>query len=48
MLLEEVGSAGLYLASDLSQGVTGEVHYVDCGYNIVGIPSPGRMSRPTE
>jgi enoyl-[acyl-carrier protein] reductase I len=48
VLLEEVGSAGLYLASDLSQGVTGEVHYVDCGYNIVGIPSPGRMSRPTE
>ena len=36
--LEEVGSAGLYLASDLSQGVTGEVHYVDGGYNIVGIP----------
>ena len=33
------------LASDLSQGVTGEVHYVDGGYNIVGIPSPGRMSR---
>ena len=43
VLLEEVGSAGLYLASDLSQGVTGEVHYVDGGYNIVGIPSPGRM-----
>jgi enoyl-[acyl-carrier protein] reductase I len=48
VLLEEVGSAGLYLASDLSQGVTGEVHYVDGGYNIVGIPSPGRMSRPSE
>ena len=43
VLLEEVGSAGLYLASDLSRGVTGEVHYVDGGYNIVGIPSPGRM-----
>ncbi len=43
VLLEEVGSAGLYFASDLSQGVTGEVHYVDGGYNIVGIPSPGRM-----
>ncbi len=48
VLLEEVGSAGLYLASDLSQGVTGEVHYVDGGYNIVGIPSPGRMTRPNE
>jgi len=45
VLLEEVGSSGLYLASDLSQGVTGEVHFVDGGYNIVGIPSPGRMSR---
>ncbi|CAE7232831.1 fabB [Symbiodinium microadriaticum] len=41
VLLEEVGSAGLYFASDLSQGVTGEVHYVDGGYNIVGIPSHG-------
>jgi enoyl-[acyl-carrier protein] reductase I len=48
ILLEEVGAAGLYLASDLSKGVTGEVHYVDGGYNIVGIPSPGRMSRPLE
>ena len=43
VLLEEVGSAGLYLASDLSQGVTGEVHYVDGGYNVIGIPSPGSM-----
>jgi enoyl-[acyl-carrier protein] reductase I len=32
----EVGGAGLYLLSDLSSGVTGEVHYVDAGYNIVG------------
>ena len=48
VLLEEVGSAGLYLCSDMSKGVTGEVHYVDGGYNIVGIPSPGRMSRPSE
>lgn len=42
--LSEVGSAGLYLLSDLSRGVTGEVHYVDCGYNVVGIPSPGDVS----
>ena len=42
--LSEVGSAGLYLLSDLSRGVTGEVHYVDCGYNFVGIPSPGNVS----
>lgn len=33
---DEVGKAGLYLLSDLSSGVTGEVHYVDAGYNIVG------------
>ena len=35
--LEEVGGAGLYLLSDLSSGVTGEVHHVDCGYNVVGM-----------
>lgn len=35
--LEEVGNAGLYLLSDLSTAVTGEVHHVDCGYNIVGM-----------
>ncbi|MCG8361285.1 MAG: SDR family oxidoreductase [Kiloniellales bacterium] len=44
VLLEEVGSAGLYLASDLSLGVTGEIHNVDAGYNIVGIPSPARLN----
>lgn len=32
----EVGKSGLYLLSDLSSGVTGEVHYVDAGYNVVG------------
>ena len=35
--LDEVGNAGLYLISPLSNGVTGEVHYVDCGYNVVGM-----------
>ena len=35
--LEDVGGAGLYLVSDLWGGVTGEVHHVDCGYNIVGM-----------
>ena len=44
VLLDEVGSAGLYLLSDLSIGVTGEVHYVDAGYNVIGIPSPARLS----
>ena len=32
----EVGSAGLFLASDASSGITGEIIYVDCGYNIMG------------
>jgi enoyl-[acyl-carrier protein] reductase I len=35
--LEEVGKAGMYLLSDLSSGVTGEVHHVDCGYHVVGM-----------
>ncbi|MCP4330707.1 MAG: enoyl-ACP reductase FabI [Alphaproteobacteria bacterium] len=34
---DDVGQAGLYLLSDLSAAVTGEVHHVDCGYNIVGM-----------
>ena len=45
VLLDEVGRAGLYLLSDLSKGVTGEIHYVDGGYNVVGIPSPRRMNK---
>ncbi len=36
-VLEEVGNAGLYLLSPLANGVTGEVHFVDCGYRIVGM-----------
>jgi enoyl-[acyl-carrier protein] reductase I len=35
--LEEVGKSGLYLLSDLSSGVTGEIHHVDCGYHVVGM-----------
>lgn len=34
---DEVGKAGLYLLSDLSSGVTGETHHVDCGYHTVGM-----------
>ena len=34
---EEVAKAALYLCSDLASGVTGEIHYVDAGYNITGI-----------
>ncbi len=35
--IEDVGGAGLYLLSELASGVTGEVHYVDCGYHTVGM-----------
>ena len=38
--IEDVGGAGVYLLSDLSSGVTGEVHHVDCGYHIVGMKNP--------
>ena len=37
--LDEVGGAGLYLLSDLSGAVTGEVHFVDCGYNTIAVPN---------
>ena len=37
---EEVGDSGLYLLSDLSRGVTGEIHHVDSGYHIVGMKNP--------
>ena len=33
----ELGKTGLYLLSDLSDGVTGETLHVDCGYNVVGL-----------
>ena len=35
--IEDVGGAGLYLLSELSAGVSGEVHHVDCGYHVVGM-----------
>jgi enoyl-[acyl-carrier protein] reductase I len=35
--IDEVGGAGLYLLSDLSRGVTGEIHHVDAGYHVVGM-----------
>lgn len=38
--LEEVGNAGLYLLSDLSAGVSGEVHYIDGGYHNIGMINP--------
>jgi enoyl-[acyl-carrier protein] reductase I len=46
--LDEVGGAALYLLSDLSTAVTGEVHFVDSGYNIVGMPQPERIQETGE
>ena len=37
--IKQVGNSGMYLLSDLSSGVTGEIHYVDAGYNIMGMPA---------
>ena len=37
--LDEVGGAALYLLSDLSGAVTGEIHFVDCGYSTIAMPN---------
>ncbi len=38
--IDEVGNAAVYLCSDWAAGVTGEIHYVDAGFSVVGLPSP--------
>jgi enoyl-[acyl-carrier protein] reductase I len=38
--LDELGGAGLYLLCDLSTSVTGEIHFVDWGYNVIAMPQP--------
>ncbi len=38
--IDEVGDSGMYMLSDLSRGVTGEIHHVDSGYHIVGMKNP--------
>ena len=43
--LEEIGGSALYLLSDLSGGVTGEIHYVDAGYHIVSMPTLEELKR---
>ena len=43
LTLDEVGGAALYLLSDLSGGVTGEIHYVDCGYSTIAMPNIGAL-----
>lgn len=44
--IEDVGGSALYFLSDLSSGVTGEVHYIDAGYNIISMPRPEAMREP--
>jgi enoyl-[acyl-carrier protein] reductase I len=46
--LDEVGGAALYLLSGLSTAVTGEIHYVDSGYNIVAMPRPETINEKGE
>ena len=46
--LDELGGAGLYLLSGLSGGVTGEIHFVDSGYNIVAMPHPDALRADQE
>ncbi len=41
--LDDIGGAAVYLLSSLSGGVTGEIHYVDAGYNIISTPRPERL-----
>ena len=41
--IEDVGGSALYLLSNLSSGVTGEVHFVDAGYNVISMPRPEDM-----
>jgi enoyl-[acyl-carrier protein] reductase I len=43
--LDELGGSALYLLSELSGGVTGEIHYVDSGYNIIAMPRPDELMR---
>jgi len=46
--LDDIGGAALYLLSDLSLSVTGEVHHVDGGYNAIGMPVPGADEPETD
>src|SRR5438445_2093187 len=45
--LDEIGGARLYPLSDLSTGVTGEVHFVDSGYNVIAMPHPASLKDET-
>jgi enoyl-[acyl-carrier protein] reductase I len=43
--IDDIGGSALYLLSNLSRGVTGECHYVDCGYNITSTPTLEVLSK---
>jgi len=43
--IEDVGKSALYLLSDMSSGVTGEIHYVDSGFNITSMPITEELKR---
>lgn len=45
---EEVGKTALFLASDLSSGITGEIIHVDCGYNVMGMTVPSKAEKAAE
>ena len=46
--LDELGGTALYLLSDMSGGVTGEIHFVDSGYNIISMPHPDALKAAGE
>jgi enoyl-[acyl-carrier protein] reductase I len=46
--LDDLGGAGLYLLSSLSAGVTGEIHFVDSGYNVIAMPHPEALRADRE
>lgn len=46
--IDELGKSALYLLSDMSSGVTGEIHYVDCGYHILSTPTLDELKQSDE
>jgi len=46
--IDEIGGAALYLLSDLSTGVTGDIHFVDSGYNLISMPQPDALKTVDE
>ncbi|MEA2858359.1 MAG: enoyl-[acyl-carrier protein] reductase [Methylobacteriaceae bacterium] len=44
--IEEIGGSALYFLSDLSAGVTGEIHHIDAGFNIISMPRPEDLRSP--